>query len=185
MWGRMGDYMIQRTRTGKMFIKRYAKPGNPRTPAQQSNRNAMKEAIFRWTQHEKIHQKDYWTAIARGKDFRDGYRAFLSSFMTYYHAKVQELGDPVMALSFVSDPIREISYMESAHRTAQRRKSDELSGKVFEFRGGKEFYGLLRQSVDYLQARGWWNRTRHGLLPLMDAFLEAKIMSLGLLPSPG
>ncbi|MDH5680080.1 MAG: hypothetical protein OEZ36_00715 [Spirochaetota bacterium] len=185
IWGKLGDYVIQRTRLGKMSIRRYKKPANPRTLAQQNNREAMREAVSRWRDHEKSVRKSFWDTQAVNSGFRDGYRAFLSSFMLVYQQKRVELGDHIQALSFVMDIKTLISPQESAIKANQDRKSRDLITGVLSYHRSGEYFNLLRLSLDYLKLRGWHQGRRYGLLPYIDEFSEAVVMGFGLIISPG
>jgi len=183
IWGKLGDYVFQRTKTGKLSIRRYKKPSNPGTLAQQSNRLAMREGISRWGDQEKLSNKAYWDKIAGDFGFRDGYRAFLSSYMTLYHLKRKELGDDALALSFVTDRGKPISHLASPLKKARAEGSERLISSVLRYKSGQEYYKLLRDSHLYLKLRGWWNSLPYNILPQADPYLTPKLEGLGLLPS--
>jgi len=182
IWGKLGDYVIQRTGTGKLSIRRYKKPSNPKTPAQQMNRDAMKAGISRWGAHERHQEKEYWDLIARRFDFRDGYRAFLSSYMTLYHLKVKELGDSAGALAFVSNITNRISYLKSPLKEGKSQRDERLNRAVFLYQRAGDYHRLLESSLSYLRMRGSLNVIPYSLLPQADPYLAPPLESLGLLP---
>ncbi len=97
MWGKIGKHVVQGTKLGKMFIKIKVTPTNPRTQIQQEQRSALAEGVLRWKNFEKLLNKSYWDLIAVNHRFRDGYRAFLSSFLVTYRMKLTELGNHTLA----------------------------------------------------------------------------------------
>jgi len=181
MWGKIGNLVIQRTKRGTMYIRRHVIPANPRTIAQQTNRMAFKAGIDRWRTHEKLIHKEYWDKIAEKHRFRDGYRAFLSSFMTRYQAKVQELSGESAALAWMSDSANIVDFVESPARQTQEILSDDLIAVVLRKRQSKEFLSLIERSINYINSREWPAGIRYGLLPFVDSSNEWDIMRLGLL----
>ncbi|MDH5680442.1 MAG: hypothetical protein OEZ36_02565 [Spirochaetota bacterium] len=181
IWGRLGEFIIQRTSRGRMVIRRYKQPANPRTELQQLNRNAFREGLSRWTLHEKSHRKAYWDDVAAKKGFRDGYRAFMSSFMMIYQRKVRELGGVSQGLLWVTNTTNTLSYEESPSRIDREKRNELMISKVMKWRESWLFHHQLKSSLDYLSGRGWLGRMRYNLLPQADSSKEWEILSLGLL----
>lgn len=180
IWGRLGEYVIQRTKTGRMSIRRYIKGSNPRTVKQQKNREAFKLGLSRWTQFERERNGVYWTKIAGEKGFRDGYRAFLSSFMATYHRKVRELGSDGLALAWVTLVDNLIEWEDSLSRKEKRAKSDHLNAMIIRFRSSREFQSSHDASLIYLINKGWQGKIRYDLMPKLNLSTEWNILSLGL-----
>jgi len=182
MWGKIGNLVIQRTKRGTMYIRKYVIPANPRTLAQQNNRMAFKAGIDRWRTHEKIFHKEYWDKIAKKQRFRDGYRAFLSSFMMIYQAKIAELSGESAALNWVTNPNNIIIYMASPSKVSLEKQNEEYIIRVMKRRNSAIFVSQMDKSIQYLRARGWVNQIRFGLLPYADRNSEWEFLRLGLIP---
>ncbi|MDH5682552.1 MAG: hypothetical protein OEZ36_13260 [Spirochaetota bacterium] len=181
MWGRIGEFLVQRTKSGKMYLKKYSPPANPRSPAQQRNRTAFREGLSRWRNLESLSRKDYWTDIAKSYGFRDGYRAFLSSFMALYHRKLQELASDEAALALVRDPGLILYYEASASHIQAQQKNEELITAVFEYRKSKDFLETLQSTIRYMKETSYSLKIRYGLLPRLDGFAVTECERLGIL----
>ncbi|MDH5682232.1 MAG: hypothetical protein OEZ36_11630 [Spirochaetota bacterium] len=181
IWGRLGDYLIQRTKGGRLYIRKYRKPSNPQTALQQRNREVFAGGIRRWSDHEKLYSKAYWDDIARSGGFRDAYRAFLSSYMMWYQAKIAELSGEAAAYLWVTDTQNTLTYRESPLRREGIIKSNDLIQSVLKRRKTTGFMSELRRTLDYLRAKGWQESLRYGLLPQLDESREWDILRLGLL----
>ncbi|MDH5682228.1 MAG: hypothetical protein OEZ36_11610 [Spirochaetota bacterium] len=181
IWGKIGEFVIQRTKRGTMYIRKHVIPANPRTAAQQYNRMAFKAGIDRWRTHERLTHKEYWDEIAKKRRFRDGYRAFLSSFMRVYQEKVIALAGESPALSWVMDLGNHIGYLESPGKLLLDNKNEELISAVMKRRASWIFQSQFERSLSNLYALGWLDRIRFGLLPLADSANEWEIHRLGLL----
>jgi len=184
MWGKIGNLVIQRTKRGTMYIRQHVIPANPRTVAQQTNRMAFKAGIDRWRTHEKLVHKEYWDKIAKKHRFRDGYRAFLSSFVMSYQAKIAELSGESPALSWVLNPDNPIEYMASPAKTIREKQNEELILQVLKRRNTAIFASQMDRSIRYLRDRGWLSKIRFGLLPYADESREWEILKPGLVPDP-
>jgi len=182
MWGKIGNLVIQRTKRGTMYIRRHVIPANPRTVAQQNNRMAFKAGIDRWRTHERLARKEYWDATAEKHRFRDGYRAFLSSFMMCYQAKIVELSGVSPALSWVTDVGNIIIYTSSPSKVSLEKQNEEHIIQVMKRRKTAIFASQIDRSIRYLKVRGWVNHIRFGLLPYADGDSEWEFFRLGLIP---
>ncbi|MDH5682378.1 MAG: hypothetical protein OEZ36_12375 [Spirochaetota bacterium] len=181
IWGKLGEFVIQRTKRGTMYIRRWVKPANPQTVKQQANRLAFREGIARWSSFEGLYHKEYWDETAKNHGFRDGYRAFLSSYMILYKKKIAELSGEAEALNWVRDVAKPILYEASPVREMGIKVNNDLILAVMKQRSGRLFQERLRASLDYLRGLGWLDRIRYGLLPLADSLREWDIARLGLL----
>ncbi len=76
--GRMGG-LVYVHRYGKQYVRIYARPSNPNTPAQRRGRNAFGEAVRAW-QALTAEEKESWNDRARRKR-RSGYNMFISEWM--------------------------------------------------------------------------------------------------------
>jgi len=180
MWGKIGDLLIQRTKRGTMYIRKYVKPANPRTVSQQRNRLAFTAGITRWRTHEKFIRKEYWDHIAGNHGFRDGYRAFISSFMTCYHTKKMEPPGEAAALDWVSNTGNVLIYVESPGKKEEMRKNEELVARVLTRRKSSIFAWQIQRAILYLQEKGWLGNLRYNLLPYANGQSEWEIIRLGL-----
>ena len=181
MWGKIGNLVIQRTKRGTMYIRRHVIPTNPRTVAQQNNRMAFKAGIERWRTHEKLAHKEYWDKIAKTYSFRDGYRAFLSSFMMCYQAKIVELSGENPALVWVTNPDNLIIYTLSPSKVSLEKQNKEFIVRAMKRRNMTVFASQIGRTIRYLEYKGWLGNIRFGLLPYADEFSEWKILKLNLI----
>jgi len=181
MWGKIGDYIVQRMKNVKMYIRRNVPPSNPRTQAQQDQRSAMREGVYRWKNHEKITNKAYWDGTAKEYGFLDGYRAFLSSFLTSYREKLGEFNDPVQALDYVKNISNSIFYKESQKKKALEEHNRQMIQKVFAYRKTEDFENKVRSTLLYLKDSGLLNRIKFGFLPDLKDVLEGEWHALGLI----
>jgi len=184
IWGKIGGMVIQRTKGGTMYIRKYVKPANPRTLAQQNNRLAFSAGILRWRTHEKLTHKEYWDSVAGKHGFRDGYRAFISSFMRCYQGKLAAFGNENLALSFVTDAQNLIEFLESPGRDSKLKKNNDLILRALQKRNETTFLSLIDSSIRYLTLKGWLDRIKFGLLPYVNETSEWEILRLGLLRDP-
>ena len=185
MWGKIGGYIIQRTGGGTLYIKKYQKPSNPKTPAQQANRWVFGSGIRRWSTSEKHNHKGYWDDIAKKRGFRDGYRAFLSSYMMWYQKKLAELNHEGQALSWVEDSGNFLYYLESPAFQKSRKRSQELNTAVLRRYEMAGHTLKVHEARVYLESRGWWGKIRYGLVPKLGWDGEWVMRRLDLLLESG
>ncbi|MDH5682099.1 MAG: hypothetical protein OEZ36_10960, partial [Spirochaetota bacterium] len=151
------------------------------TPAQESNRTAFSAGLSRWTHYEKLYRKEYWDKQAKSRGFRDGYRAYLSGFMTLYHRKVLELSGTAEALVYVSDTANLITGEESISRITREKRGETLIGAILSYKNTGTYQKELAVTLSYLSSRGWLGNLRYALLPYSDPSKEWQIYSLELL----
>ncbi len=182
MWGKIGKHVIQRTKLGKMYIKIKVPPSNPRTLIQQEQRSALTEGVLRWKNFEKLINKQYWDLIAVDHRFRDGYMAFLSSFLVTYRMKLSELGNHTQALDFISNASNSITYQESPKKVMMEERDRHLIKAVFTYRKNTIFYRQLGRSLKYLDTHQWLNVTRYGILPDSGKVIDDLWYNVGIIP---
>ena len=76
---RVGKDLILSSRNGVPYLKRYARPTNPRTPSQRRARTALARAVHAWQAAEHA-VKARWNEAARGKTV-SGYTLFIREFI--------------------------------------------------------------------------------------------------------
>jgi len=182
MWGKIGGYVIQRTKTGRMLVKLKVIPRNPRTPLQQEQRSAMREGVLRWKNFEKLTNKAYWSQVADEYNFTDAYRAFLSSFLVTYRIKLAELGDHTQALDYMINTLNTIVYQESSKKKMMEARNKRLIQAIFAYRATKGFMRRLKRSLSFLKLKGWLDEIRFGLLPGVGIPVEDEWEILGIIP---
>ncbi len=182
MWGKIGKHVVQRTKLGKMFIKIKVSPSNPKTQIQQEQRSALMEGVLRWKNFEKLANKQYWDLIAVDNRFRDGYRAFLSSFLVMYRIKLSELGDHTLALDYISNTLNLITYQESPKKAMLEERDHRLIKAIYTYRKTKTFMKQLGRSIKYLDTHQWLNVTRYGILPDSGKVIEDLWTDVGIIP---
>lgn len=79
MFARVGKDLVLSSRNGVLYVKRYAKPGNPDTPAQRRARTALARAVHAW-QSAGIQAQERWNRTARAQGL-SGYNFFIKEFM--------------------------------------------------------------------------------------------------------
>ncbi len=182
IWGKIGKHVVQRTKLGKMFIKIKVTPTNPQTILQQEQRSALTEGVHRWKNFEKLYNKAYWDLMAVDHRFKDGYRAFLSSFLVTYRMKLSELGDHNQALDFVSNTSSTIVYQISEKKMMIEERDRRLIKAIFTNRKTKTFMKQLGRSMRYLDTHKWLNVTRYGILPDSGKVIEDLWTDVGIIP---
>ncbi len=182
MWGKIGKHLVQRTKLGKMFIKIKVTPANPKTPIQQEKRSALTVGVLRWKNFEKLFNKDYWDLMAVDHRFRDGYRAFLSSFLVTYRMKLSELGDHTQALEYVSNTSNPITYQESPKKIRMEERDRRLIKAIYTYRKTKSFMRQLGRSLKYLDTHQWLNVMRYGILPDSGKVIDDVWYDMGIIP---
>ncbi len=182
MWGKIGKHIVQRTKLGKMFIKIKVTPTNPLTPIQQEQRSALTMGVNRWKNFEKLSNKAYWDLMAVDHRFRDGYRAFLSSFLVTYRMKLSELGNHTQALDYVSNTSNPITFQESPKKVKMEERDRRLIKAIFTYRKTKTFMRQLGRSLKYLDTHQWLNVTRYGILPDSGKVIEDLWTQVGIIP---
>ncbi len=182
MWGKIGKHVVQRTKLGKMYIKIKVPPSNPKTQIQQEQRSALTEGVNRWKNFEKQSNKPYWDLIAVDHQFRDGYRAFLSSFLVTYRMKSLELGNHSLALDTVSNTSNTIVYQESQKKMMLEVRDRRLIKAIYTYRKTKSFMKQLGRSLKYLDTHQWLNVTRYGILPDSGKGIEDLWYDVGIIP---
>ncbi len=182
MWGKIGKHVVQRTKLGKMFIKIKVSPANPRTQIQQEQRSALSEGVYRWKNFEKLSNKAYWDLMALDHRFKDGYRAFLSSFLVTYRIKLSELGNHTQALDCISNTSNPINYQESKKKIMMEERDRRLIKAIFTYRKTKTFNRQLGRSLKYLDTHQWLNVTRYGILPDSGKVIDDVWYNVGIIP---
>lgn len=76
---RIGGDLILSSRNGVPYVKRYARPKNPKTPGQRRARSALARAVHAW-QATDPRTKARWNEAARGKT-QSGYTLFIREFI--------------------------------------------------------------------------------------------------------
>ena len=79
LFERVGKDLILSSRNGVPYLKRYAKPRNPDTPAQRRSRTTLARAVHAW-QATEPQVKARWNERARDKS-HSGYTLFIQEFM--------------------------------------------------------------------------------------------------------
>ncbi len=182
MWGKLGKHVVQRTKLGKLFIKIKVPPTNPKTQSQQEQRSALTEGVLRWKNFEKLTNKAYWDLIAMDHRFRDGYRAFISSFLVTYRMKLSELGNHTLALNYISNSTNAISYQESPKKVMMEERDGRLIKAIFTYRKTNTFMKQLGRSIKYLDTHQWLNVTRYGILPDSGKVIDDLWTQVGIIP---
>ncbi|MDH5682492.1 MAG: hypothetical protein OEZ36_12955, partial [Spirochaetota bacterium] len=118
--------------------------------------------------------------VAKEKGFRDGYRAFISSFMLKYHSLSRDLSSEALALDWVKNDNNRIIYEESLSRKVKQKKSEDLNAVVLAYRHGQDFLSQYKESHRYLLDKGWDGKMRYGFVPKLDLSTEFMIINLGL-----
>jgi hypothetical protein len=77
---RVGKDFILSSRHGVPYLKRYAHPRNPDTPAQRRARTALARAVHAWQSAGPVVQ-ERWNRTAREGGRLTGYNLFLREFM--------------------------------------------------------------------------------------------------------
>jgi hypothetical protein len=77
---RIGTDFILSSRNGVPYLKRYARPANPDTPAQRRARTALARAVHAW-QTTGPAEQERWNRAARERGRGSGYNLFLKEFM--------------------------------------------------------------------------------------------------------
>ncbi|HEV8479894.1 MAG TPA: hypothetical protein VGR66_03795 [Candidatus Eisenbacteria bacterium] len=76
---RVGKDLILSSRHGVLYVKRYARPKNPDTPAQKRTRTALARAVHAW-QSAGIAVRERWNRTAKAQNMT-GYNLFIREFM--------------------------------------------------------------------------------------------------------
>ena len=79
MLERVGKDLILTSRNGVVYLKRYARPRNPDTPAQRRTRTALARAVHAW-QSAGIAVRERWNRTAKAQNMT-GYNLFIREFM--------------------------------------------------------------------------------------------------------
>ena len=185
IWGKLGQYQIQRTKQGKMYLRTLSHGLNPNTIAQQNLREAFREAVSRWKNFEKNLSPDYWEDLAKLKEFTSGYHVFISSFILIYKEKITELGNHAAAIIYVQNIANPISYRDSTFRQ-QKIESDKLLNQaILDYQKTSGYKTLVKESLDHLKSKGWLTKTKYGILPYINSAEEPKLKKLNVVPVEG
>ncbi len=77
---RIGKDFILTSRLGVPYLKRYVRPRNPDTPAQQRARTSLARAVHAW-QSAGAAARERWNQAARAQGRITGYNLFVRDFM--------------------------------------------------------------------------------------------------------
>jgi hypothetical protein len=76
----VGKEFILSSRNGVPYLKRYARPRNPDTPAQRRARTSLARAVHAWQSAGAVVQ-ERWNRTAREQGRSSGYNLFLREFI--------------------------------------------------------------------------------------------------------
>ncbi len=185
IWGKIGNYLIYRTISGKIFLRVFTKPIDTKTIPQIQQREAYKEGIVRWNIFEKQDNSEYWFMIRNEHNFNTNFQAYISSLLLTYKQKMIELGHHNLAIAYVQNISNPITYMESYIRKQKQLNSINKISAIFKYRKSEEFQNMLSSSIIYLETKGWLNRTAYGMIPYIDSTNEESLRIRKLVPAIG
>ena len=185
MWGKIGPYLVYRSKQGKMYLRNHITPFNPKTTAQLNHREAWKESSIRWKTYEKSNNRKYWINIARSKGFSTEINAFQSSIIVTYREKLALLGDHTQAINFIKDTNNQITYKESLYRKNRIKSNKVKINAVLKYQKTTEYKTKLKASIEYLKAKGWLTKTKYGMIPYIDASVERDLIIKQIVPPNG